>query len=100
MHSSRQNSEFSTKAPMHKNAARPAVCRIVVGLLRSQRHPGLVITAHLPAVRGGQGGLDAHRLSGADRGTMGRSWPPAGRVLGVPGRALLDGMTWLGKWFQ
>src|SRR5689334_409175 len=45
----RQNSEFSTKAPMHKNAARPAVCRIVVGLLRSQRHPGLVITAHLPA---------------------------------------------------
>jgi hypothetical protein len=34
---------------MHKNAARPADCRIVAGLLRSQRHPGLVITAHLPA---------------------------------------------------
>ena len=28
---------------------------------------------------GGQGGLDAHRLSGADRGNMERSWPPASR---------------------
>jgi len=35
---------------MHKNTARSAVCQIVAGVLRSQRRPGLVITAHLAAV--------------------------------------------------